>query len=126
MQQKQFILLLLGLICLSVNLYAIPGKKLPRKYKKIQQYLDKATKNKLAGIKDKLKDPKQSQTLNKKEVKNNLSDLGIELIKLEKNSDDSNDSRQLIGDLTKQIEELRKSVEEIKKSLKSNSNLFLI
>src|SRR6185369_15573779 len=50
MQKKQFILLFLGLLCLSINLYAIPGKKQPRKYKKIKQYLDKATKNKLAGV----------------------------------------------------------------------------
>src|SRR6187549_187871 len=50
MQKKQFILLLFGLLCLSVNLYAFQGKKLPGKYKKIQQYLDKATKNKLAGF----------------------------------------------------------------------------
>jgi hypothetical protein len=61
MQKKQFILLFLGLLCLSVNLYAIPGKKLPRKYKKIKQYLDKATKNKLAGVSIYIQSPKYGE-----------------------------------------------------------------
>jgi len=61
MQQKQFILLFFGLLCLSVNLYAFQGKKLPGKYKKIQQYLDKATKNKLAGVSIYIQSPKYGE-----------------------------------------------------------------
>ena len=61
MQKKQFILLFLGLLCLSVNLYAIPVKQLPRKYKKIKQYLDKTTKNKLAGVSIYIQRPKHGE-----------------------------------------------------------------
>src|SRR5205814_836429 len=61
MQKKQFILLFFGLLSLSVNLYAFQGKRLPGKFKKIKQYLDKATKNKLAGVSIYIQNPKYGE-----------------------------------------------------------------
>src|SRR5581483_6227717 len=86
-------------------------KELPNKPKASNQDQEKQIKDKLAEINENIKN------LNKKEVKNALNDLEVELIKLEKNSDGSNDSKKAINYLNNQIEGIRKQLEVIKKSL---------
>ena len=61
MTTKQFILLSFGVLCLTINLKASPGKKLPRKYKKIQKFIDQATRTKLAGVCIYIQSPKHGE-----------------------------------------------------------------
>jgi hypothetical protein len=61
MTTKQFILLSLGILCLAISLKASPGKKLSRKYKKIQKFIDQATSTKLAGVCIYIQSPKHGE-----------------------------------------------------------------
>lgn len=61
MTAKRFILLSLGILYFAINLIADPGKKFPKRYKKIQQYLDQATNTKLAGVAIYIQSPKYGE-----------------------------------------------------------------
>ena len=59
--KKSIFILLLSLLCLSINISVLADTKLPGKYKRIQKYLDKATGEKLAGVVIYLQSPKYGE-----------------------------------------------------------------
>lgn len=59
--KKSMIILLFSLLCLSMNVSVFAGKKPPRKYKKIQKYMNRATSEKLSGVTIYIQSPKYGE-----------------------------------------------------------------